>query len=167
MQRLLNRLAIFMVILIFYIVSTGSLRIFTLLFGVAISIAAAVAVDKLLPTRSIGLKDAVRVAHLLRYLTYFIYTEMKSHVDMVRTILLDGSRIRPAIVAIPYTVESDYSLTFIALSITNTPGTLVLHVDRESRKLYVHWINATSIDGREARRFILDRFEDFAKKIFE
>lgn len=166
MQRLFNKLVIFVVIFTFYLISTGSLRMFTVFFGIIVSVMLAIVVDRVMPARAIGVRDAAKAVYLLQYLVYFTYTVMKSHIDVARLILMGKGRLRPAVVAIPYSVESDYGLAFLALSITNTPGTLALNVDKRSRILFVHWIDAASVDSREARRLISEKFEEFAKKIF-
>ncbi|MEM4627931.1 MAG: Na+/H+ antiporter subunit E [Ignisphaera sp.] len=166
MKSLLNKLAIFTIIFTFYIISTGSIRMFTILFGIIISALMAVALDRMLLARAIQLRDLTKIVYLLQYLVYFIYAAVKSHIEVARIILMDSGRLRPSIIAIPYTIESDYGLTLLALSITNTPGTLTLYVDKQSKILFIHWIETATLDAIEARKIISGKFEELAKKIF-
>jgi multicomponent Na+:H+ antiporter subunit E len=55
--------------------------------------------------------------------------------------------------------------TFLANSITLTPGTLTVDVDGQD--MYIHWINVTSEDTDERTEAIVKRFEGLLKRIFE
>jgi multicomponent Na+:H+ antiporter subunit E len=68
---------------------------------------------------------------------------------------------------VPFDVEGDYTVTSIANSITNTPGTVVVEVDRARKVFYVHWIDVASIEPAEARRSISEAFEYYSRRIFE
>ncbi len=166
MRRILNKLLISIAIFLFYIISIGTLKMYTIFFGIIISIAIAIIVDKMLIiSKTIELRDAIKIVYILKYLLYFIYSEIKSHIYVTKMIFMNN-RIRPAIIAIPYTTETDYGITLLALSITNTPGTLTLHVDKAAKTMYIHWIDASTLDVSKARKIISEKFDELAKKIF-
>lgn len=75
--------------------------------------------------------------------------------------------INPGIVKVKTTLRSDTGLTFLANSITLTPGTLSVDVDQENGFLYVHWINVKDKDIDRATSLIVHRFERILKRIFE
>ncbi|MCK4510510.1 Na+/H+ antiporter subunit E, partial [bacterium] len=54
--------------------------------------------------------------------------------------------------------------TFLANSITLTPGTFTLDIIGDT--LLVHWIVVKSEDGEEAARLISGRFEKYLKAVF-
>jgi multicomponent Na+:H+ antiporter subunit E len=54
--------------------------------------------------------------------------------------------IRPAIIAYPLTVTTDFQITLLANMITLTPGTLSVDVSDDRKWLYVH---AIDVDSRE------------------
>lgn len=167
MRRILNKLLISITIFLFYIISIGTLKIYTIFFGAITSIAIAIIVDKMLiVSKSIELRDTIKIIYILKYLFYFIYSEIKSHINITKIIFISSNRIKPAIIAIPYTAETDYGITLLALSITNTPGTLTLHVDKATKTMYIHWIDASTLDVLKARKIISETFDELAKKIF-
>jgi len=58
-------------------------------------------------------------------------------------------------------------LTFLANSITLTPGTFCVDIKPEQGVLYIHWIRVESQDEERATQLIVDKFERILKKIFE
>ena len=73
--------------------------------------------------------------------------------------------IKPGIVKIKTNLKTDIAKTFLANSITMTPGTL--SVDIKDGHLYIHWINVRSQDLNKATELIASRFEKILKNIFE
>ncbi len=74
----------------------------------------------------------------LAYIPKFLYEMAKANVDVAYRVIT--GKINPGIVKISPGLKSDLALTFLANSITLTPGTLSVDVDKD-RNLYVHWIN--------------------------
>ena len=58
-------------------------------------------------------------------------------------------------------------MTFLANSITLTPGTMSVDIDKNNGILYIHWIDVKTKDVESATRIIVDRFEKVLKKIFD
>jgi multicomponent Na+:H+ antiporter subunit E len=75
--------------------------------------------------------------------------------------------IRPGIVKVRTTLKSDTALTFLANSITLTPGTFCVDIKPEDGILYIHWINVESEDTEKATQLIVNKFEGVLKRIFE
>ena len=103
----------------------------------------AVLAGALLRNRFIG-KD-LRMLNPRRWFTFLVYlfpfffAMAKANVDVAYRVIT--GRINPAIVKINPNLKNDMSLTFLANSITLTPGTLSVDVDQKTNELYVHWIN--------------------------
>ncbi len=55
--------------------------------------------------------------------------------------------------------------TFLANSITLTPGTLTVDIDGQD--VYVHWINIHTDDAERRTKEICGRFEPLLRRIFE
>jgi multicomponent Na+:H+ antiporter subunit E len=73
--------------------------------------------------------------------------------------------IRPGIVKVRTDLESEMAKTFLANSITLTPGTLTVDIDGSD--LYIHWINVVG-EGVEAHSdLIVRRFEKLLRRVFE
>jgi multicomponent Na+:H+ antiporter subunit E len=111
--------------------------------------------------------------HPTRYLWFLVYVPLfvwecfKANVDVAFRVIHPKRPIRPGIVKVKTSLRSDTALTFLANSITLTPGTLTVDVDKENGCLYVHWINVRSTDIEEATKRIVGRFERILKRIFE
>lgn len=152
---------------VFFILYTGILNELTLLTGVLIAIAITALVDEVFIKKEISLRDVARLASLIKYLAYFLVVEIREHATLSRLVLSSRLSVSPEIVHFPVDVSSDYALTAIAHTITNTPGTFTLHVDREKKVIYVHWLLPKCGDSVTAKKHIVGYFEELIKSIFE
>lgn len=80
----------------------------------------------------------VRVLPLLRYVGVFAVDLVRASVQVALLVLRPRAVLRQAVVAVPVRGASDRLLTLLANSISLTPGTLTLEVDRARSTLYVH-----------------------------
>jgi len=102
-----------------------------------------------------------------QYLPVFFWEVIKANLDVAYRVVHPRLPISPGIVKVRTTLKSDTALTFLANSITLTPGTMSVDIDRASGVLYIHWIDVRSQDTEEATRLIVARFEKILSKIFE
>ena len=102
---------------------------------------------------------------LLIYLPYFFYYCFKANFDVAMRVVHPDVPIRPGIVKVRTTLTGEMAKTFLANSITLTPGTLTIDVDGQD--LYVHWINIDTDDAARRTREICGRFEPLLRRIFE
>lgn len=72
----------------------------------------------------------------------FLYAMAKANLDVAWRVIT--GRINPGIVRFNPNLATDFGRTFLANSITLTPGTLTVDVDDGSGDFYVHWINVTN-----------------------
>jgi len=100
-------------------------------------------------------------------LKYFTIIEAKAHWGVLKVILSPHPELKPAIVRVPYRVSSDYAVTFVANSITNTPGTVVVDLDQERKYYYVHWLTPTDTSDEVAYREVSSEFEKYLSRVFE
>ena len=108
-----------------------------------------------------------RYIWFLYYIPVFIWECFKANVDVAYRVGHPDMPINPGIVKVKTTLKSDTGLTFLANSITLTPGTLSVDIDQNRGFLYVHWINVKSRDTEQATKLIVSRFERILKEIFE
>jgi multicomponent Na+:H+ antiporter subunit E len=111
------------------------------------------------------LLNPVRVFWLLTYIPFFVYYCVRANLDVAYRVLHPDMPIRPGIVKVRTALKTDLAKSFLANSITLTPGTLT--VDIKGQDLYVHWIYVHTEDPEEQTREIVQRFEGFLKRIFE
>ena len=112
------------------------------------------------------LLDPRRYVWAVIYLIVFTYYVVKASVDVAYRVLHPAMPIRPGIVRVKSTLRSASARTALANSITLTPGTLTVDVDKDGT-FYVHWINVLSLEPEKATGLILGRFEGFIRRIFE
>jgi len=130
----------------------------------------AVIVGAVLRDRFIGedlrMLNPVRWVTFLGYLFPFFFAMAKANIDVAYRVIT--GRINPAIVKINPKLKRDVSLTFLANSITLTPGTLSVDVDQKTNELYVHWINIDPEVLKDMPRDyhpICGSFPDWARRI--
>ena len=101
------------------------------------------------------------------YVPFFIWECFKANIDVAYRVIHPSRPINPGIVKVKTSLKSDTALTFLANSITLTPGTLSVDIDQEQGFLYVHWINVRDTDIQKASALIVQRFERILSRIFE
>lgn len=139
-----------------------------LLIGIAVSLATALVMGSLFVTRPHMLAHPGRIlTFLFVYLPVFLWELVKANLDVAYRVLHPMLPIEPGIVKIRTSLRSDTGITFLANSITLTPGTLTVDVDRENGFLYIHWIKVRSRDVEGATAAIGGKFERILRRIFE
>lgn len=99
------------------------------------------------------------------YVPYFLWYVIRANLDVALRVLHPDVPIRPGIVKVRTTLTSEMARTFLANSITLTPGTLTMDVD--GQEFYVHWINIHTGDAEKRTAEICGRFEGLLRRIFE
>ena len=118
-------------------------------------------------------KRAHLFTHPTRYLWFLYYVPIfawecfKANIDVAFRVIHPNLPIHPGIVKVKTALKSDTALTFLANSITLTPGTLTVDIDEEKGVLYVHWIEVKDKSTEKATKLIVERFERILKRIFE
>lgn len=103
-------------------------------------------------------------AYMIAYIPYYIWAEIKAHLNVAYRVLHPGLPIEPAILRLPTDLRSDVGLTTLADSITMTPGTLTVEIDEEKPELYVHWISAGTLESKVAKEKVGKPLERFLKE---
>ena len=161
---MIKYIAVWLLLFTFYVVFAGSLAPYTVITGAVVAAILSAVTSKYLVVDERKLFEVKRLATLVFYFfKYISIIELKCHMDVVKR-LFTGD-IRPGIVRVPIAVKSRYARALVALSITNTPGTVV--IDEKGDYFYVNWIYVSTTDPAEARKAISEEFEVYASKIFE
>ena len=111
------------------------------------------------------LVNPIRIFWFIIYIPCLLWEIIKANFDVAYRVLHPALPIRPGIVKVKTTLKTDMGQTFLANSITLTPGTLT--VDIIDDYLYVHWINVKTDDPEKQTKIIVDRFEKIIRRIFE
>lgn len=136
--------------------------------GVFVALLVAYLTGDLFVNRPHVLRHPMRYWYFVAYyVPRFLWECFKANIDVAYRVLHPGLPIKPGIIKVKTTLKSDTGLTFLANSITLTPGTLSVDIDRKKGVLYVHWIYVKDKDTGKATEIIVSRFENILKKIFE
>ncbi|KKL56555.1 hypothetical protein LCGC14_2244250 [marine sediment metagenome] len=117
------------------------------------------------PDRLHRLLNPKRWLFFLIYVPYFLYYCLRANLDVAVRVIHPDVPIRPGIVKVQTTLTTDMAKTFLANSITLTPGTLTVDIDGQD--FYVHWINIDTDSAKERTARICGRFEPLLRRIFE
>ena len=139
-----------------------------LIVGVLAAALVAALIGDLFVQRPHILRNPVRYYYFcFIYVPVFLWECLKANLDVAYRVLSPALPIRPGIVKIKTGLKSDAALTFLANSITLTPGTMSVDVDQQAGVIYVHWIDVTATDVEEATTRIAGRFEYILKEVFD
>lgn len=115
-----------------------------------------------------GVSFLKRFLWFLYYVPVFLWECLKANIDVARRVLHPDLPIRPGTIAVNVSLKSDIGLTFLANSITLTPGTTSVDVDKEKGILYIHWIYVREDYGADGKKLpVVEKFENILKRIFE
>lgn len=138
-----------------------------IVIGVFVSAFVAYMTGDLFIRRPHMVTHATRYIWFLYYVPVFIWECFKANIDVAYRVIHPDLPIHPGIVKVKTKLSSDTALTFLANSITLTPGTLSVDVDKENGYLYVHWIEVRHKDVEKATTLVVERFEGILERIFE
>ena len=133
--------------------------------GVFFALIVATMLGDIYPDGMSKVLDPRRWLYLLIYLPYFLWFCIRANFDVALRVLHPDVLIRPGIVKVRTTLTNEMARTFLANSITLTPGTLTVEMDGQD--FYVHWINIHTDSQAERTAEICQRFEPLLRRIFE
>jgi multicomponent Na+:H+ antiporter subunit E len=139
-----------------------------LIAGVVVALLVAAVMGSFFVTRPHMLAHPMRYVYFIFwYAPVFLWELLKANLDVAYRVIHPSLPIRPGIVKLRTSLRSETGLTFLANSITLTPGTLTIDVDREEGALYIHWIYVKGDDPETVFRHIGSKFEPILRRIFE
>jgi len=155
----------FLLILLLWIALVWSVALSDIIAGIVVSLLIVWLFSDIFPAELTKLMNPVRILWGLLYVPVFLWHVIKSNLDVAYRVFHPEIPIRPGIVKVKTNLNNELAKTFLANSITLTPGTLT--VDFVDDNIYVHWINIISDDPEVETRLIVSKFEKYLKKIFE
>jgi len=135
--------------------------------GLPVAALVALLTGDMFTRRPAHFKDIRRYLWFGYYAVFFLWECLKANIDVALRVLNPNLPINPGIVKVRTTLKSDTALTFLANSITLTPGTFCVDIDPDEGVLYIHWINVQAQNTEQATQLIVSNFEKILKKIFE
>lgn len=110
-----------------------------------------------------------RIFNLLAYIPFYFIELVKANIDVAKIAFSKDLDINPGIVKIETDLKSDYGLAMLANSITLTPGTITMDIYEEDEKnyMYIHWLDVSTENEKDAGDMIKGNFEKKIRGIFE
>lgn len=105
-----------------------------------------------------------RTVHAFSLAAFFARELLRANFRIAADVLR-GSRIEPAVVAIPLDVTTDGEILLLSMLINITPGSVTIDLSDDHRTLYVHVMHMKSPE--DTRREIKDGFERRVKLLLE
>lgn len=162
-----SRIILFIIGFIVWCLLDWSVDIAHLAVGALVSLLTTIVAGDLFVHRPHFFMHGRRYLWFFYYMLFFVWECFKANIEVAYLVIHPRLPIHPGIVKVKTALKSDTGLTFLANSITLTPGTMTVDIDKEKGFLYIHWINITAQDIEETTRLIVTRFEKILKKIFE
>ena len=133
--------------------------------GVIVSLLATVLFGRRFTRSQLKFLNPKRYWAFLKYLISLIYHMVLANIDVSYRVLHPQRPIDPGIVKFRTDLKTDIAKTFLANSITLTPGTLTVEIHGDV--FYIHWIDVKAEKEVEAKKKIVRNFEKYLKEVFE
>jgi len=161
----MKRVALFLLLMGFWLIFTFSLRTDHLVAGVLVSLLVTLVFGKYFVGHAGKLLEPKRYAWALLYAVVFLWECVKANFDVAYRVLHPAMPIKPGIVKVKLHLQNELARAMLANSITMTPGTITMDIIGDY--IYIHWINVYTDDVEEYSRHICGKFEKYISKIFE
>ena len=161
----MKRFIHFLIIYAIWLLLTWSFTLQEMLAGVVVALLAELLLGDIFPYEGVRVFHPRRFFWLFCYFWVFLWALIKANFDVAYRVLNLYLPIKPGIVKVRTKLKSDMGRTFLANSITLTPGTMT--VDMIGDHLYIHWINVQSADIQKDTEIIVAGFEKYLERIFE
>ncbi|HYG99959.1 MAG TPA: Na+/H+ antiporter subunit E [Terriglobales bacterium] len=100
---------------------------------------------------------SIRVYRAVAFLFFFMWELLVANLRVALDVISPGTRLRPALLAIPLDATTNAEITTLANLITLTPGTMTLDVSTDKRVLYIHDMHVRDPDGARRHIKLLER----------
>lgn len=164
---MISRIILFIIGLLVWLLLSWPPDIQHLWVGMLVSVFVALLTGDMFTRRPKSFIQIKRYLWFFYYLPMFLWECLKANIDVACRVIHPDLPINPGIVKVKTTLKSEVGLTFLANSITLTPGTLSVDIDEKKGFLYVHWIDVKDKDVQQATEIVVERFERILKRIFE
>jgi multicomponent Na+:H+ antiporter subunit E len=137
----------------------------SIIVGVVFSLLVALIFGGYFSYHPIKILQPHRLIWLLLYIPVFAWECLKANLDVAYRVIHPEKPLRPGIVKVKTILKSNLARTFLANSITMTPGTM--SVDIVDDTLYIHWIWVREENLEKASKIIVGPFEKYLSNIFD
>lgn len=148
-----------------WLLLTWSLEPAQLIVGAVVSLVVIGLVGDIFLFKAGRVFNPIRVFWFIVYIPYLMIYIVLANLDVAYRVIHPELPIRPGIVKVRTSLKTDMAKTFLANSITLTPGTLT--VDIKGDIMYIHWIYVKGRNFEDWSKAVVGRFEPILRRIFE
>lgn len=161
----MRKVILILLAFVIWLLLTWTLQWQSLVIGGIISIMTGLLFGNLAITTPSKVFQPQRWFWAILYIPMFTWEMAKANFDVAYRVLHPKMPIEPGIVRVKTKLKSEMGRTFLANSITLTPGTFTIDINEDV--LYIHCIKVKHQDLDEASKDIVARFEGLLLKIFD
>ncbi len=161
-----SRIVVFFLSCLVWFLITLNFNLAGIIFGVILSLITAIFAGGILivTKRKFHLG---RIIYTIAYIIKLFWEMLKANFNVAWIVIHPELPVKPGIVRVKTKLKRDSALTMLANSITLTPGTLTVDINKDKNVLYVHWIYVESTDIEVSTEEIGSRFEKILEEVFE
>ncbi|MBP7216717.1 MAG: Na+/H+ antiporter subunit E [Candidatus Omnitrophica bacterium] len=167
MKHIHSRLVTFLIAFAVWLLLSFSLDWQTVVLGCFIALVVAAMMGDMFAEKALKWFDLKRHTWFVWFIVVFWWECLRSNIDVALRVLNPRLPINPGIVKVKTNLKTETGLTLLANSITLTPGTFTVDIDREQGYLYIHWIDVKTQDVDQASKIIVSKFERILREVFE
>ena len=162
-----SRVTVFIFALIVWIALTDIKSYQEVLVGIVLALLISWLAGHFLITTERSQHPIRRILFFIIYIFKFFWEMIKANFEVAYLVIHPNLPIRPGIVKIKTKLKKDSAITVLSNSITLTPGTLTVDVNKDEQELYIHCIKVETESVEEATKQIGQRFEKTLTEVFE
>jgi multicomponent Na+:H+ antiporter subunit E len=98
-----------------------------------------------------------RLPRIVWFVLFFLYELVLANVRIAWEVLTPGFSMQPGIVRVSTNCRTEWEVMMLANTISLTPGTLSLEVDRETNDLFVHALYVTNREDFQRQIATIER----------
>jgi len=153
--------------MVFWLLFTWSLDAQELIFGLILTFVVTLfTYDLWLDTKFLNVLNPLNWPTLIVYFFVLLKEMVKANIDLALRTLNPRLPIYPGIVEIEADFPSDEAYTLVANSITLTPGTITVDIDKDEKKMYIHWIHVDTEDPKKGAEIIYGFAAPVGRRLF-
>ena len=139
-----------------------------IIIGIPVSIFVSLMTADFFAKSSNAFRNPLRYLWLVYYALIFLWECVKANMDVAYRVIHPSLPIRPGMIKVKTRLRSDTGLTFLANSITLSPGTTTVDIDKDNGFLYIHLLTVKEDYDRTAMRLgLVEKFENILSRIFD
>lgn len=166
-----QKISAFILIFIVWIIFAGRMSLDVVVVGLVASLLTTVLFGEMLfrsSNRKFNLIESIhKLVLIIMFIPVFFYEAIKSALEVSGYVFKKDISFSPGIIKVRTRLTNVTAITILANLITLTPGTLTLDFDKSERAYYIHWINVKTREEAEARKELIEKFENWLDVIFK